>query len=66
MTNEQILDFAASMNYAHLVVDSSCHMRYGHAQWERGLLELSSEQREKLVARIEHWQRLVEREQVRV
>jgi hypothetical protein len=29
MTNEQILEFAASMNYAHLVVDSSCHMRYG-------------------------------------
>jgi hypothetical protein len=64
MTNEQILEFAAAMNYAHLVVDSSCRMRYGRASWERGLLELNSEQREKLVARIEHWRKLVEREVV--
>jgi hypothetical protein len=64
MTNEQILEFAQSMNYAHLVVDSSCHMRYGRVSWERGVLALSEGQREKLVAKIEHWQRLVEREQV--
>jgi hypothetical protein len=65
MTNEQILEFVASMNYAHLVVDSSCHMRYGRERWERGVQELSVEQRSKLVSRIEHWQELVEREQVR-
>lgn len=63
MTNEQILEFAQSMNFAHLHIDSSCCMRYGRVRWERGLLELSEEQREKLVAKIEYWRELVEREQ---
>lgn len=62
MTNEQILEFAASMNYAHLVVDSSCCIRYGRARWAQRLPELSSEQREKLVARIEHWNAMRARE----
>lgn len=62
MTNEEILQHAASMNYAHLYVDSSCHMPYSKERWEQRLSELSSEQREKLVAKLEHWQKLVESE----
>lgn len=65
MTNEQILQFAASMNYAHLVIDSTCSIRHGRASWEKAVPELSDEQRSKLVARIEHWQELVEKEQVK-
>ncbi len=64
MTNEQILEFAASVNYAHLTIESSCCIRYGKVRWEQAVQELSSEQRAKLVAKIEHWQSLVEREQV--
>jgi hypothetical protein len=62
MTNEQILQHAASMNFAHLYVDSSCHMPYGRVRWEQRLLELSCEQREKLVAKIQHWQSMRARE----
>jgi len=51
------------MNYAHLVVDSSC--RIGRAQWEQRLPELSSGQREELVARIEHWNALLAREGIK-
>jgi len=58
MTNEQILHFAQSMNFAHLHVDSSCHMPYGRLRWEARLLELSSEQRERLVEKIQHWQEM--------
>lgn len=56
MTNEQILAFAASMNYAHLVIDSSVSIRYGRVRWEKAIPELTDEQREKLVAKIERWQ----------
>jgi hypothetical protein len=62
MTNEQILDFAASVKYAHMIVDSSCCIRYGRERWEQRLPELSGEQREKLVSRIEHWNAMVARE----
>jgi hypothetical protein len=62
MTNEQIFDFVQTMNYAHVVVDSSCCIRCGKENWERAVPKLSVEQREKLVARIEHWRELVERE----
>ena len=61
MTNEQILHFAASMNYAYLVIDSSCCIRHGRTRWEQRLSELSDEQRGKLVARIAHWIELVAR-----
>jgi hypothetical protein len=62
MTNEEILRFAASMNYAHLPVDSSCHIGYGRACWREMVPELTDEKREKLVARIEHWQAMIRRE----
>ena len=62
MTNEQILHFAESMNFAHLVVDSSCHIGYGSESWETTLSLLSSEKREALVAKIEHWRARVEQE----
>lgn len=65
MTNEQILAFAQSMNYACLNIDSSCCIRYGRPRWEQRLAELSAEQREKLVAKIEHWQQLMKRKRVR-
>lgn len=62
MTNEQILDFAQSMNYAHVVVDSSCRIGYGCTKWKQAVQRLSTEQREKLVGKIEHWHEIVERE----
>jgi len=61
MTNKEILAFAQSMNYAHLDIESSCCIRYGRARWEQRLSELTAEQREKLIARIEHWHELVAR-----
>lgn len=62
MTNEQILHFAESMNYAHLVVDSSCHIGYGRESWQTALPLLSDEKREALVAKIEHWRARVAQE----
>jgi hypothetical protein len=56
MTNEQILEHASCMNYAHLDIDSSCHMPYGQARWEARLLELTEAQRERLVDKIERWE----------
>ena len=61
MTNEEILAFAQSMNYAHLDIESGCCIRYGRERWEQRVPELTPEQRGKLIARIEHWQELVAR-----
>src|SRR5215469_8399870 len=55
MTNEQILHFAATINYATLYIDSTCRIRYGRVQWEKTVPELTEEQRQKLTARIERW-----------
>ena len=65
MTNEEILAFAESMNYAHLDIDSSCRIRYGQARWEQRVTELTAGQREKLIARIEHWQAMLAREAIK-
>ena len=65
MTNEEILAFAQSMNYAHLDIESGCCIRYGQARWEQRLSELTAEQREKLLARIEHWQAMLAREAIK-
>lgn len=61
MTNKEILQFAASMNYAQLHIDSSCCIRYGRTRWEQAVPELTPEQRSKLVAKIERWHELVAR-----
>jgi hypothetical protein len=55
MTNEQILQWAARVNYAHLNIDSACCIRYGRMRWEQRLPELTAEQRAALIAKIEHW-----------
>jgi hypothetical protein len=62
MTNKEILQFAARMNYAHLPVDESCHIGYGKTQWQELVPELTDEKREKLTARIEHFLRMLGRE----
>lgn len=62
MTNEQILHHAASMNFAHLHVDSTCHMPYGKVRWEARLLELSEAQRERLVGKIQRFETMRARE----
>lgn len=62
MTNEQILAFAASMNYAPLYIDSSCCIRFGRQKWEHMLPELTREQRDALVAKIERQQARAARE----
>jgi hypothetical protein len=53
MTNEQILRWAASMNYMCVVIDSSCRIRYGREQWETRLPELTAKQRMTLQGKIE-------------
>jgi len=65
MTNEQILQFAATINYAHMIVDEGGYIGCGKENWERLVPLLTNEQRDKLTARIERWQALVEKEQVR-
>lgn len=65
MTNKEILQFAASMNYAQLIIDSSCRIRCGRENWHRSVPLLSDTQRAALVARIGRWQAMVEREGMR-
>jgi hypothetical protein len=65
MTNEHILQFGATINYAHMIVDEGGYIGYGKECWEKTVPLLTDVQREKLTARIEHWCELVEREQVR-
>jgi hypothetical protein len=62
MTNKEILQFAASMNYAQIVIDSSCRIRCGRDNWHRRLPELTDAERGMLVQRIERWQEMVKRE----
>jgi len=64
MTNEEILQFAASMNFAHLNIDSSCCIRYGRGHWEARVPMLTAEQKVALLARIEHWEAMLAREEV--
>lgn len=65
MTDAEILLFAASMNYAHIDIDSSCCIRCGCEQWYQTMPNLNADQREKLIAKIERWHELVRKEQVR-
>lgn len=65
MTNKEILQFAASMNYAQVVIDSSCRIRCGRDNWHHSVPLLSDTQRTALVARIGRWNAMMEREGVR-
>lgn len=56
MTNEQILQWAASMKYLYVVIDASCHIRHGKMQWETRLAELTANQRMILNAKIDRCQ----------
>jgi len=53
MTNEQILQWAASINFAHINITPTCHIRYGRQQWETRLPELTAKQRMTLQGKIE-------------
>ena len=66
MTNKQILRWAASMKYLYVVIDSSCRIRYGQAQWEMRLPELTAEQRMTLQAKIERCEARLAKERGRV
>ena len=65
MTNKEILQFAASVNYAQIVIDSSCRIRCGRDNWHRRLLELTDVQRGMLVRRIGRWQEMTGSEEGR-
>jgi hypothetical protein len=62
MTDEQILHFAESMNYAHLHIDSTCYIGPGREGWEAMLPLFAQEWKAKLIAKIEHWRAIVEKE----
>lgn len=56
MTNEDILIWAKSIHYAHIDKSPDFRLSYGKAAWEKGVPELSEEQRAMLVKQIEEWE----------
>lgn len=62
MTNQEILDFVASMHYAPLYVSVSPHSRRcgpGQNQWERDVVEMNETERFLLSARITRHQGMI-------
>ena len=66
MTNEQILEHAARVNYAYLQIDGRTHIRPGLENWHAALAELTAEQRVALIARIVHFDWMLTRENERM
>jgi len=59
MTNDNIITFAETINYAAFSVNNAntaFTMHYGKQSWYRQLRELTQEQREALIMEIERWE----------
>lgn len=65
MTNDQILEHAARVNYAYLQIDKRTHISPGLENWHAALAELTPRQRVVLIARIVHFDCMLNREEER-
>ena len=65
MTNEQILEHASRVNYAYLQIDRHTHIGQGLESWHAALAELTPRQRVVLIARIVHFDCMLNREKER-
>jgi hypothetical protein len=63
MTNEQILVWASKISYAYIAITPTCTIGPGRDHWEAQLPVLSSEERERLAAKIARQEARLQREQ---